>query len=322
MATWNRVYAQIWSNPEFRSWTEDGRHAALYVLTCDQRSTEGLFRLPLVFAAYELQWPQGRVDDAFAELESSGFVVLDRDVDLVWIVNALRWEQPKGDKRLKGAVAALLKTPKSSIRADYLENARIECPELADALDSAGFIPHRRGIEGVSKGYRPHSHSQSQPHSQSHTPTTPSVTPKGDDPKNGGGGSSYPHPPGPMEIPEAVWHSTMDRLGYVDLRDPGAGHLRTIELALDNGHQPDALVALADDAQADEVGDPLRWVIGAWRRLGQRDHRQPPRSVEPAVTQSENSRPPSVPDFEPDDAPIDFDAAPKGLAAARGALDR
>ena len=53
------------------------------LLTCPHRNTEGLFRLPMAFAAYELQWPVSTVEEAFAGLERRGFIALDRDVDLV-----------------------------------------------------------------------------------------------------------------------------------------------------------------------------------------------------------------------------------------------
>lgn len=150
---YHRVFSRIWTSADFRRWTDDGRLAALYVLTCPHRNTEGLFRLPLPLAQHDLGWTTERTTTALAELERSDFIATDPDADLVWLVNAVKWNTPKGPKQIKGAVNALADVPSSMLRARYLEHCRQHCPELADAIEADLGWDDRYPIEGVSKGY-------------------------------------------------------------------------------------------------------------------------------------------------------------------------
>lgn len=184
-ARYNVVYSRLWASSGFRSWSEDGRTAALYLLTCPARNTEGFFRLPMPLAAHELQWSIERVQAAFAELEAAEFIAVDPDADLVWLVNAVAWNMPKGPKRIKGAVNALSELPSSALRSSYLVKCRSTCPELAEAITAhlgwtdTPSIPLRRG-----SGTPPITHSQSltqtqaqpQPQGEPSTPIDPTCT--------------------------------------------------------------------------------------------------------------------------------------------------
>lgn len=174
MARYHTVYSRLWSSRDFRSWTEDGRHLALYLLTCPARTTEGLFRLPIPLAAHELQWPTDRVERAVAELEGAEFIAIDRDADLVWLVNAVRWNTPRGPKQIKGAVNALADVPSSPLRAPYLDRCRSVSPALADAISTdLKWQPYP--IEGVSEGLpNPSDCSSSFSFSNTTPPTPPS----------------------------------------------------------------------------------------------------------------------------------------------------
>ena len=174
MARYHTVYSRLWSSRDFRSWTEDGRLLALYLLTCPARTTEGLFRLPIPLAAYDLGWQQDRTGQALAELETAGFIAIDRDTDLVWLVNAVKWNAPRGPKQIKGAVNALSDVPSSPLRVPYLDRCRSVSPELADAISTdLKWQPYP--IEGVSEGLpNPSDCSSSFSFSNTTPPTPPS----------------------------------------------------------------------------------------------------------------------------------------------------
>ena len=88
-ARYHVVFTRVWSNPEFRARSADARDAWMYLLTCPHRNTEGLFRLPIPAAAYDLQWSPERTATALAELEAAGFIAMDPATDVVWLINAI-----------------------------------------------------------------------------------------------------------------------------------------------------------------------------------------------------------------------------------------
>ena len=135
-ARYHKVFTRLWSSPGFRSAPDDQRLAMLFVLTCRHRNTEGLFTLPLPLAAHELAWPIERTRAAFDALEGAGFIAVDLDVDLVWLINAVAWNAPRGEKQLRGAVNVLAETPDSFLQAHYLVKCRELCPELAALIAS------------------------------------------------------------------------------------------------------------------------------------------------------------------------------------------
>ena len=198
-ATYSRVYHRIWSNKEFRNANPDARFAALYLLSCPHRNTEGLFRLPIPFAMFDLQWDQQRTETAFAALETMGFIERDEDNDLVLLVNALKWQPPAGTPRIKGAVNAMSELPDSPLNSRFLGIADELCPELAERLrDGLGWVTDtvpkrsRDGIEAVSgpsrDGPEYSSSSSSSSSNSSCNSTTTTSQPKSEPVGNGGGG--------------------------------------------------------------------------------------------------------------------------------------
>jgi hypothetical protein len=135
-ARYHKVYTRLWSSPEFRVASDDQRLATVYVLTCRHRTTEGLFVLPLPLAAHELGWPIDRTRAAFELLERTHFVAVDSDTDVIWLVNAVAWNKPKGPKQLQGAVNTLAEVPDTFLRPHYLLKCRADCPDLAAAIES------------------------------------------------------------------------------------------------------------------------------------------------------------------------------------------
>ena len=351
MANYHRIYDRIWSHPSFRQWSEDARMAALYLLSCPHRNTEGLFRLPTQFAAYDLGWTAERTDDALADLEADGFIERDTTADLVWIVNALRWNEPKGPKRVQGAVNALADLPDSPLRLRFLDTALEVCPDLARALSiqlrwgiegvsepgprSDGPVNPQEGgssvdsltqirvspgqgtagypIEGVSEGYRnPIDYSPSSSPSSSSSPTTTTSDSNSDPPQPGGGGGINP---------ATLGDELVLRLGYVS-ETAGPDLIGYVERALARGWPPTDLTDLATEIAAMDPADiettPLRVLLGGLRRRANNDPGPRPSGM-PAPPPVDERRPP-VPEFEPDSAEMNLEAAAPGLAAARANL--
>lgn len=110
MASYHLVYSTFWA--ETQDWTDDERVCALFLLTCEHRKAEGLYRLPSVYAAHDMGWAVDRFDSALAALAGRGWAM--RDGDWVLLVNGLRWNPPKSKTQAIGAAKAVADVPVSS----------------------------------------------------------------------------------------------------------------------------------------------------------------------------------------------------------------
>lgn len=281
---YQKVHSKLWTDPQFRAWSRDARDAALYLLTCPHRNTEGLFRLPIPLAAYDLGWTVEATTAALDDLIDAGFIAVDTDTDLVWIPDALRWDPPVNANQVKGAVRVLAELPQSHLLEAYLAHASEVAPDLAEALVEALDWPTRSPFEAPSDDIEspseahpnPHSHSPS--HSPSPSPSRP-ATAKGDTqdrsgPDPGGGGTGTPT----AEEPTAadVADELLLRLGYVgDAASAGPDLIGYVDRALGRGWPPDDLLDAAteigamDPAEIDKT--PRHVLLGAIRRRANKD---------------------------------------------------
>jgi hypothetical protein len=147
-----RVGPSVWTD---HAWGDDERLAALYLLTSPHRRTEGIFRMPLEYAATDIGWTAKRFRKAFDQLLADGFVEYDEKASVCLIVNALKWQKPENPNQVKAAVKAFASLPVSPLRERFVTLARTLCPTLAEAL-----------TEGLAEGL-----PEGIPHSPTPTPT-------------------------------------------------------------------------------------------------------------------------------------------------------
>lgn len=115
-------------------WNDDERLAALYLLTCPHRTTEGLFRMPLTYAATDMGWELSRFKAAFSRLLTDGFVEYDDQASVVLIVSALKWQAPENPNQVKAALRAIDKLPETPLLSRFRTLAETLCPRLAEGL--------------------------------------------------------------------------------------------------------------------------------------------------------------------------------------------
>lgn len=128
--TYHRVYASIWREP----WTEDQLHLALYLLTCEHRKFEGIYRLPLAYACEDLSWPRAKVRSNLQQLEDAGFARYDDVAQIVWVVKALKRQKPNANQA-KSAARKVLALPTTTLLEPFLEACRTLCPILSKAFE-------------------------------------------------------------------------------------------------------------------------------------------------------------------------------------------
>lgn len=128
---YQRVYTEFW--PDTRRWPEDERQLAIYLLTCEQRRMEGLFRHRIAYMADDLGWPADRSGQALEALIARGWCRYDGEWLL--LVNSLRWDQPGAGNQTKGAAKAVEPAPiDSELYREFHGLAERYCPGLAELL--------------------------------------------------------------------------------------------------------------------------------------------------------------------------------------------
>lgn len=176
MGRYQRTSPKFWQDPKVRGWGDREKLLAQYLLTCQHRSTEGLFWMPKAYAAADLGWTIEGVSKALTTLSDAEFVAYDEPTETLIIRKALKYEAPAGEKQIAGAIARLADVPPSPLFALLRAAAGTYAPDFADALDKASIDgvlkDHARASEGVSEGYPP-SNSTSNSISTSETPPDP-----------------------------------------------------------------------------------------------------------------------------------------------------
>ena len=126
-----RVSPKLWQEP---SWDDDTRLLALYILTCDHRTTEGLFRLPRQYILADLDWSPQRLAQPFKQLCADGFMDYDEDAKVLLITKALKYQAPSNPNGVVSALRALEMVPATRLDSVFYELSERYSERLAEAL--------------------------------------------------------------------------------------------------------------------------------------------------------------------------------------------
>lgn len=129
-----RVSPAFWSDPKVIAWDDDTRLLALYILTCEHRTTEGLFRLPKQYILADLEWSAEQLAEPFRRLLEDGFIEYDEAAKVMLIVKALAYQAPANPNGVKHAVAAVAKVPKTPLYARFYALAEQYSERLHEGL--------------------------------------------------------------------------------------------------------------------------------------------------------------------------------------------
>lgn len=126
-----RVSPKFWSDPKVEGWTDEAKLLALYLLTCPQRTTEGLFTFRIEYARVDLGWDPEGFTRPFKELLEAGFIQYDERARVMLIPNALRYQAPQNENQAKNAVKRLKNLPASPLTSIF----RTLCQTLSEHLE-------------------------------------------------------------------------------------------------------------------------------------------------------------------------------------------
>jgi hypothetical protein len=150
MASYYPISPMFWRDPMIRTWLTTGEERpvllAIYLLTCRHRNLEGLYLLPWGYVEEDLVWKADCVAEQAARLMGEGFIEYDEGAEVVFVRNALKYQAPKSETQLKGAITALEEVPPNSLLPSLSEVAKEYAPKFHKEIRKAFGTP--------SKGYR------------------------------------------------------------------------------------------------------------------------------------------------------------------------
>jgi hypothetical protein len=270
------MFVKFWQSPKVRQWPDHQKLLGAYLLTCPHRTSEGLFWLPHGYVAQDLGWSIERVSEGYLGLIGAGFCAYHDPTETVFLLKALKYEAPAGDKQIQGAINRLADVPLSPLFSLLREAAAQHAPDFAKALESAFPTPP---TDTPSEGYQYPSDSSSSSSSSSSNsfsssssssdPSSllPSLTTVGDIPVDNptnqsrkGKGRNPSRPPRNPRHPSDAF--VVDRARQIQAEDgPQAAHAYLRKVAenygqMDRAEQLRRLETMMAQDAAAEAGQP------------------------------------------------------------------
>lgn len=121
--TYFRVSSKFWADPAVRKWNDKQKLLALCILTSPHRTTEGIFRLPLGYAAEDLGWKTKTVIDNLKRLEEDGFLKYDHESNVMFIRHALEYQAPENPNQTKCILKFIKTLPETPLLDEFIEQA-------------------------------------------------------------------------------------------------------------------------------------------------------------------------------------------------------
>ena len=144
MARYYPVSPLFWMDEKIARLNDQGKVLALYLLTCEHRNLEGLYRLPYAYVQADLAWTADEVRDGMARLIDDGFIEYDEAARVVFLPKALKYHEPKAPKQVQGAVNALQQVPDTVLWDSFVEASAAFAPALHAAISTPLATPYER----------------------------------------------------------------------------------------------------------------------------------------------------------------------------------
>lgn len=149
MSRYRKIEVSTWTDEKFRALSPMPACAqGLWFFLLSGPFTgpiPGLFRAGRAAMAEELGWTLEDFDKAFAELAAAGMAQADFKVRLVWLPNALRYNQPDNPNVVRSWRADLAELPDCELKREALETMGASLAQIQAGLPQAWL--EARGLE-------------------------------------------------------------------------------------------------------------------------------------------------------------------------------
>ena len=117
---YGKIYPQFWDS--FRGQDSDVMLLGAYLLTCHHRNMIGCYRLPITYAADDLEWEPTRVSNALGQLAAMGFATYCFRSRFVWVHKFLEFNPLENPNQRTGAWCKAEEIPQNcEFRPQFLE---------------------------------------------------------------------------------------------------------------------------------------------------------------------------------------------------------
>jgi len=134
-----RVSGRFWFDERAAKWPDDLKLFALYILTNQHRTMEGIFVLPVPYMAADLRWPTKKIDQMMTVLRDEEFISYDLDTSTILIRNALKYQSPENPNQSEACLRRIKELPKSSIVREFQTVARKHCYRKGASASAQAF---------------------------------------------------------------------------------------------------------------------------------------------------------------------------------------
>lgn len=127
---YHRVQAKFWTDEAVRTWDDDTKLLALYLITSPHTNLLGCFVLPKLYIMADLRWSEKQLEKPFAKLLAAGFLRYDDATELLLIANYLRHNPLENPNQVTAAVRKLDELPSSPL----LQELGLSIEQLGEPL--------------------------------------------------------------------------------------------------------------------------------------------------------------------------------------------
>jgi hypothetical protein len=125
---YSKVDRSFWYDSKVENWDFESKFFALYLLTNHHSNSEGLYKLPLAYIAFDLKLEEKRIRDLLNCLIQAGFISYDEQNSIIFIKKSLKYNAIKNKNQ---QIAAFNRV--ANLKHSYLFNKFIKAAETYDA---------------------------------------------------------------------------------------------------------------------------------------------------------------------------------------------
>ena len=137
MARYAKVHRSIWFDARFRSLTERGKLAFLFLLTHPSMTMLGAMRATIPGLAAELEMPMKAFQEAFGEALAKGIVKYDLGASLLWFPNFLKYNRPESPNVVRSWPDAFELIPECGLKCELFEQLKGFIKGLSEGFQEA-----------------------------------------------------------------------------------------------------------------------------------------------------------------------------------------
>lgn len=126
MREYGKILTRFWTSPDILGLAPEPKCLAAYLLSSPHSNMIGCFRLPLEYAAADLNWQRDVLTRCIEELEGGGFVRYDARTSWLIIHRYLKWNPLENWNVGKAAAKLITGVPRTSAVYEPLIDALVE----------------------------------------------------------------------------------------------------------------------------------------------------------------------------------------------------